>query len=148
MALKFQHEIDAFQLDIQCPEGVVEPNELVAFRWSYTPIEHRLNFLPNVVFDREINNGYNYNNKGSQIKCRRCAASYFTNIENAKNKWEGISLQNRLNLGYTHIASGVLEANDGVMREPDRDGHFGFYESDTANLATKFTIVGELNVTS
>lgn len=148
MALKYQHEIDNFGLDIQCPENVVAPIEITAYRWSFNPIGHALNFLPNVVYDRVTNNPFNYKTAKSNVKCRRCSASYFTNIDSARDKWEGISLQIRLNLGYTHISSGILDENDGVMKEPDKEGHFGFYESDTANLATKFTIVEELNVTS
>lgn len=145
MPLKYQNEIDNFQLDIQCPDAVAPPqNEIDAFRFSFSPITHKLNFLPNVVFDRLTNNPFNYNAASKVRKCSRCGASYYTSLENAQKKWATISRQIRENLGYTHIASGKLNAGDGVMKKPDADGHFGFYENDKTNFADKFALTATL----
>jgi hypothetical protein len=148
MPLKYQREIDDLKIDLECPSEVSIPNNLTAYRWSFLPISHALNFVPNVVFDRETKAPFNYQIAKPQIKCKRCGASYFTNAEGAINRWENLSLQNRLNMGYTHLAIGVLDAADGVMRKPDSDGHFGFYEDEDADLVSKFKPMNILNVAS
>lgn len=145
MALKYQAEIDNFGLSLTCPDNVEPPNgEIDAYRFSYNPINHHLNFLPNVVFDRLTKNPYNYNKASDHIKCSRCGASYYTSIENVKTKWALLSEQIRENLGYTHIAFGKLNNTDGLMKKPAKTGHFGFYENDTVDLSKKFSLVSEL----
>ena len=144
MGLKYQNEIDNFNLDIKCPDEVSEPNGIDAFRFSYNPIGHPLNFLPNVVFDRQTNGTFNYKKASDPVKCKRCGASYYTSLINAKSKWEELSEQNKQNLGYTHIANGILAPIDGLMKEPDKEGHFGFYEYENVDLAKKFKLVSEV----
>ena len=150
MALKYQQEIDRLSLSLSCPEGVYPPNgELPAFRLSFNPIEHPLNFLPNVVFDREKNIPFPYTkrlttNEGKVIVCKRCGASFYLSLESVRKQWENMSDQNKENFGYTHIANGTLNGKDGLMREPEKSGHFGFYEDEKANLTKKFKVSEEL----
>lgn len=144
MPLKYQTEIDQLGLSIACPKQVKSPENIEAYRFCFNPIEHDLNFLPNVVFDRVTNNPFNYIKAPDEIRCSRCGASFYTTLQSAVSKWSALSDQIRENLGYTHIANGILSNTDGVMKEPDRTGHFGFYENDTANLATKFNLIKEL----
>jgi hypothetical protein len=145
MALKYQSEIDKFQLTINCPENVSPPaKEIEAFRFSFSPITHDLNFLPNVVFDRVKPIPFNYAKASAIVKCRRCGASFYINLESALNQWSNLSEQVRDSLGYTHIAAGKLDAQDGLMKEPEKSGHFGFYENDTADLTAKFNLLARL----
>ncbi|MBN9483918.1 MAG: hypothetical protein J0H46_11215 [Bacteroidetes bacterium] len=144
MPLKYQKEIDGLNLQNLCPTETVSPLGVEVFRWSYNPITHERNFLPNVVFDRIINHPYPYHIKDNPTKCKRCGASFFTTIKSAVNAWENMSAQNKANLGYTHIASGILDEKDGLINKPSVTGHFGFYEFDTADLTRKFKILSEL----
>ena len=145
MALKYQHEIEGLNLKDLCPTETIPPLGVEVFRWSYDPINHPNNFLPNVAFDRAVNLPYNYERKDNSIKCRRCASSFFTNISSAIKRWENLSEQNKENFGYTHIASGVLDDKDGIINKPDEStGHFGFYEYDSADLTKKFKNVLDL----
>lgn len=141
MQLKYQNEIDNLDLHGLCPDEVFPPSEEInVFRFSYDPIDHVLNFLPNVVFDRLKPIPFNYKTASPHVKCKRSGASYYIDADNAQDKWDNLPEQVRANLGYTHLATGTLDANDGFMRQPDIDGHFGFYESDNADLAKKFTL--------
>jgi hypothetical protein len=146
MPLRYQAEIDAFALDIACPQEVEPPTGLRVYRWSFSPIDHELNFLPNVIFDRLTNSPVNYATASKTTKCKRCGASFFIDKESAVNKWEHISIENRKNLGYTHLAVGTLENADGLMRKPDREGHFGFYEIEGVDLVSKFQIEDKLKI--
>ncbi len=143
MSLKYQSEIDALGLTF-CPDAVVPETEIEAFRFSFNPIENELNFVPNVIFDRQRNSPFNYEKATAEKKCLRCGASFYLNLESAINKWNNISERIRELLGYTHIANGKLDSNDGLMRVPDITGHFTFYELETANLTTKFNLISEL----
>jgi hypothetical protein len=62
----------------------------------------------------------------------------------AMNNWNSLAEQIRINLGYTHLAYGILQANDGLVDEPNHSGHFGFYESNQANLGKSFQIVDQI----
>jgi hypothetical protein len=146
MKLKYQHEIEGLNLNGLCPTEVIPPLGIEVYRWSYEPVEHHNNFLPNVAFDRAINNPYPYATAKNTDKCKRCAASFFTDMAIAIKKWDGLSGQNKENFGYTHLAKGVLNEKDGVIYEPDKKtGHFGFYEFDDAELVKKFQNIAPLN---
>lgn len=144
MPLKYQTEIDDLQLSISCPTQTISPNDIEAFRFCFNPIEHDLNFLPNVVFDRRTSKPFNFKKATEDVRCSRCGASFYTTLKSAVNKWSALSDQIRENLAYTHIANGILNSTDGVMKQPDKTGHFGFYESDIANLPTKFRLITKL----
>ena len=143
MALKYQTEIDNLQISAVCPNGVLPATGAIAYRFSYTPITHDLNFLPNVVFDRMKGLGFNYGTASANRKCSRCGASFYETRDSAVNKWNSLTEQVRENLGYTHLAVGTLDKTDGLVSTP-RDGHFSFYEYIDADLTKKFKIVADL----
>lgn len=141
MALKYQNEIDNLKLEISCPsESFETQNEIEAYRWTFDPINHQHNFLPNIVFDRVTNSTVNYSKKMPLVKCNRCGASFFTSLESAKTAFGVVNgrLSDVLKLTYTHIAKGTLNKSDGLMKKPDQHGHFGFYEYEKSNLVEKF----------
>lgn len=138
MSLKFQSLINKLELN-DCPSNVFPPpSKILAFRFSYEPIEHEHNFLPNYLLD-EINNlPYNFNqDRIAEQKCLRCGTSFFLSQEAALKKWRKISEQIKLNMGYSHIAEGILEQNDGLMSNPKKN-HFTFYQNEGCDLTKKF----------
>lgn len=143
MPLKYQHEIDGLGLTETCPAAVTVATGIEAFRFCYHPITHNLNFLPNVVFDRQKGVAYNYSRATSEQKCSRCGASFYTTLAIAVNRWNSLPERVRENLGYTHLAQGTLVEEDGLITEEKR-GHFGLYEDVQADLPSKFAIVEEL----
>jgi hypothetical protein len=149
MTLKFQNEIDNFNFTIECPNNVSPiANEVEVFRFSYAPIEHEKNFLPNVVYDK-INGGkFNYNSIGNEnVKCDRCGASFYYNGELAKSSWNSMPEKLRENLKYTHIAKGLFSPGDGLVTPADNYTHFGFYEAEKESadyLKKKFKILSPL----
>lgn len=143
MPLKYQREIDNFNLSIPCPENAIPPDDMDAYRFSFSPVNHEHNFLPNVVFDRIRGIGPNYSKLPDARKCSRCGGSYYKTLEGAKNSWGSLAEQIRDNLGYTHVAHGVLSKEDGFIIPPVTD-HFTFYENDGVLLSEKFTLIEEL----
>lgn len=143
MALKYQPEIDKLLLK-DCPANVMTPKkEIIAFRFAYEPIEHKDNFLPNIIIDKIKSMPFNYSKCDETQKCLRCGASFFLSQEKARNKWDNLSIQFKKNIGYTHISSGVLTNKHGLMNEP-KNGHFTFYESENAELEKSFKLITKL----
>ena len=142
MALKYQNEIDGLNLNINCPNEVIEPDNVLAYRWSYIPVQHPMNFVPNIVFDRLNNSSVNYAKLDNAKKCSRCGVSFYTSLEIAKSVWNSLNetLGEKLKLDYTHISSGVLTRGDGYMKVP-KNGHFGFYENVDVEIENKFTTI-------
>lgn len=144
MELKYQKEIDALGFEILCPNGLTPTSERThAFRLCFDPIDNKLNFLPNIVFDAVKKIPFNYKTASEDVKCRRCAASFYTTQDNLRKKWNSMPEMVRQNLGYTHIAEGFIDNTDGLIRPPDKNGHFGLYESKEAELHNKFSIISE-----
>jgi hypothetical protein len=141
MALKYQAEIDQRTLLAQCPESGTPPDNLSAYRFVYSPINHKLNFLPNIIFDKKIGIGFDYVNAEENVYCSRCGISLYDTLPNAQKAWKKLAPKIKENLGYSHIANGTLVQNDGVMKEIQNNGHFGFYEDINANLPLKFKII-------
>ena len=126
MPLKYQSEIDGFELT-ECPVNIVAfENEVESFRFSYEPIDHDMNFLPNVVFDKAVNAPFNYDTADNARKCLRCGASFYNKIESAVSTWNNLTQQIKENLGYTHIAKGNLDNEDGVISNLGTNCHFTF----------------------
>lgn len=146
MTLKYQDEIDNLRLSIFCPDvsSIIMDGRVYAYRFCFDPINDKHNFLPNIVFDKVRNIFFDYDNAGESTKCSRCGASFYTNIDYAKNKWNSLPERVRVKLGYTHIGYGILELEDGIRKTPDRKGHFSFYENEGVDLGLKFKLIGEL----
>src|ERR1700710_1760168 len=145
MPLKYQNEIDNFNLSIECPINLKwEGGELDAHKFSFAPIENKLNFLPNVLFDRLKGIPFDYIKANELVKCKRCGSSYYDKLDSAITAWNNLSPQVQENLGYTHIALGKLNNQDGYISEISKNGHFGFYENENVDLRLKFKILTSL----
>lgn len=145
MELKYQNEIDNFAFQtLKCPMVNQLPNDLEAYRFSFNPIEHEDNFLPNVVFDRKRGKPFNYTKAVETVRCSRCSSSMYNTLDFARLAWKNLSPQVKENLGYTHLAKGILNNIDGLVTEINQKGHFGFYESNECNPISKFSILEEL----
>lgn len=143
MSLKFQEEIDKLELN-NCPTNVAELlKAIVVFRFSYTPIEHEHNFLPNVIIDKIKNAPVTYELLSSNEKCLRCGTSFYLGADFALKKWKRLPIQFKENYGYTHLASGTLEKGDGLMSE-SKNNHFTFYQNENVQLENKFENIIEL----
>jgi hypothetical protein len=146
MKLKYQAEIDALNLSIQCPCDV-QPitQEVEVFRFSLSPIDHEHNCLPNVVYDRKIGGKYPYSTPGRDLeKCGRCGASFYYNLALAIEAWKNLPPQRREKLKYTHLGRGVISPGDGLIGEPDSTTHFNFYEAEMEDenyLKKKFELI-------
>lgn len=143
MGLKFQAEIDKFNL-VDCPSNVSVPEkDIKAYRFSFEPIEHEYNFLPNVLIDRIKNVPFNFNLCSPEKKCLRCGSSFFLSSESALSKWNKLPIQFKENYGYTHLASGTINKEDGFISIP-QNNHFTFYQKEDVQLEKKFKNITKL----
>ena len=143
MALKYQNVINDLKIE-NCPSNVGKPKEeMVVYRFSFAPIENEHNFLPNFLIDQIKGAPFNYKKCDETRKCLRCGTSFFLSRDKTVDKWNNLSIQFKENYGYTHIASGILKDEDGVMSEPSSE-HFTFYENENRELAKQFKIIEEL----
>jgi hypothetical protein len=142
MILKYQHEINNFKLTISCPQKTSPISKSIyAYRFSFDPISHSLNFLPNVVFDRQKPNYFNYAKASATKQCSRCGASFYLSKPLAINNWNALSDSIRNNLGYTNLAYGILQVGDGLVGQPNDSSHFGFYEAVNATYHNSFKVI-------
>lgn len=135
MPLKYQSEIDAFNFSFECPNNVSAiDKEVEVFRFSFDPIQHSNNFLPNVVFDRINGGGFNYAGTGNETKkCERCGTSFYYDDTLARRAWKSIPPRRKENLKYTHLAKGIFIPGDGLVTEANDYSHFGFYEAENVD---------------
>ncbi len=145
MKLKYQTEIDNFNLTVKCPTDVsLLEDDMYAYRFSLSPITDVLNFLPNVLYDRLKPAIFNYTKASEEKKCKRCGSSYFSDKKKAFNSWNSLSEKIQENLGYSHLAYGILKKSDGWVTNIEESSHFSFYEEENAYLFTQFQIIEEL----
>jgi hypothetical protein len=147
MALKYQSYIDALKLSIICPDNLSQLKEdIEVYRLSYSPISHENNFLPNVIFDPKRNiTFFDYSEKNTDEgkKCLRCGASFFKNVDKAIATLKHLSGQIKQSYGYTCIAKGSLNGEDGLIKHNEKGDHFTLYEFEGVELAKKFEIINE-----
>jgi hypothetical protein len=142
--IKYQHLISKQKLSIDCPFKSCTPSTGVGFRWMFFPIENPNNFLPSILLNEKLNIPSRKNSPDDGDKCSSCALSMFDSERNAIDKFNNIPKHNREMLGYTHIASGIID-NLGLMTNTNKRGHFDFFEYEGIELRSVFTIVAELN---
>jgi hypothetical protein len=114
--------------------------------WTLDPIFDPLNFLPNILYNelrpsikpRRMNAITDKNNV-----CGSCAISLFTSLDIAKAKFLTIKENSRIEIGYTNIAEGSIEHNDGLAGKI-KHGHFNFYEFQGTDLVGKFVNIVEI----
>ena len=166
MALKYQHEIDKRKLKITCPDQAKKPNNQLACRFIFRPMpekcvgilpinirkervlykspKYHIDLLPNIVIDKVLGNGFDYDNASHEDVCSRCNILLYDNLANAKKAWSGFPPRLKNKLGFTHILYGVINDTDGLMDTIDRFGHFGFYENYFSNLSVNLNSITPL----
>ena len=141
--LKYREEMTKRGVTIDCPISVSPSKKISAFRFVYSPKEHELNFIPNVLIDEMKNVPFNYSNDEYQKQlqlCKRCAISLFDTLENIQNRWDNATQKFKKNYGYTHIAEGEIHEGDGLMGDISNTGHFSFYEFEDSNIHERFEL--------
>lgn len=142
--LKYQYLIDQQNLPEECPKKTCIPSHSFGYRWTFAPIENPINFLPNILFNRERNIPPRRNSPTDNERCSACALSMFNSELGARQKFLNIPKLNRGMLGYTHVAKGNLDGL-GVMTLANKYGHFALFEFKDIDLYSVFLIVAELN---
>jgi hypothetical protein len=143
---KFAELFTSLGVEKICPSEDTTEHQGGAFRWTIDPLDHPLNFLPNIIYDklRQTNAPSRINDKADKhAKCKRCALSFFSTEEAAKAKFLTIKESSRLAIGYTHIATGDISKNDGLAGLI-KQGHFNFYEYQGTDFVGKFTNINTL----
>ncbi|QYS91090.1 hypothetical protein JJC04_15010 [Flavobacterium covae] len=70
----------------------------------------------------------------------------YSKIEGAKEKYYELanSFPNFKKTAGTHIANGILDAEDGLITEENYSSHFGLYEFENVELKNKFNVIEKL----
>jgi len=140
--LKYQDIIN--KLEIECPFNNCFTDNLIAYRWIKPPIDNEDNFLPSIVLDVKYNRPSRRNSLDDFRLCSSCGLSMFISEEKAKIRFQWLPLRNQKLLGYTHIAVGNIENEDGLITKASPIGHFDLFEFDNIELGLKFNIISEL----
>lgn len=139
---KYQSLFDEHNLECDCLQNGQTLNA-PAFRWVIDPINHSLNFLPNILYDIAKDAPRRINSVKDDMKCGYCALSFFISKEAAIKKYKGIPKRVQQLIGYNCIAEGTITDKDGVISDII-DEHFNFYEYTSADLKQSFVITTEL----
>lgn len=141
---KYHYLISSLNITQPCPCQNSSELNIEAFRWTHSKIDHQENFLPAKILDEIKQVPPRANVIDDYRKCTLCSISLFDSLENAKKKFNSFNLNTRNKLGYTHIATGLLEITDGVGTPIESNGHFEFFEYSNTDLASKFAIISTI----
>jgi len=139
---KYQHLFEEHQLTCESLTKGIKINSR-AYRWVVGPIDHNLNFLPNILYDIAKSSPRRINSLQDQMKCGYCALSFFTSKDAAINKYKSLPTRAQSLIGYNHIAEGELTDNDGVISEIHND-HFNLFEYISTDLKERFVLTSQL----
>jgi hypothetical protein len=143
-ALLYKHQslFDKFHLS-DCPSPDLNEIQLTAYRWAHSPIEHELNFLPNILYNLRTERP----NRALDPKdmCPECNLSFFIREETARKKLKNYKsfLEKKHKIFtnvYTHIAKGEIEKSDGKCTSIENE-HFGLYEYTNCELRGRFKLL-------
>src|SRR5258706_5804950 len=128
--LKYQSLIDDQNLQIPCPDNSCIPIQKIAYRWVKSDFSDGQSFLPNFIYDQNRGRPPRKNDPTDDYKCSMCALSFFENINASERSVETIGGPSRIKklLGYSHIAEGKLDRDDGLAGIVDETGHFLLFE--------------------
>lgn len=141
--LKYQELINSFNLKNSCPNGAATiKEETLSFRWCLEPISHEWNFLPNHLFDKAKGPPPRKNFSADE-KCDRCGLSFFTSQDSATITFNRLTERIRMLLGYTHVAGGKINTEDGLVSET-KNSHYSLFEFEGVNLMKKFEIIDKM----
>ena len=141
---KYHYIISSLDITQPCPCQNSSELNIEAYRWTHSEINHAENFLPAKILDLIKGTPPRANVIDDYGKCTLCSISLFNSLENALKKIKGFSPSIRKKLGYTHVASGLLEITDGVGTPIEKSGHFEFFEYSNADLTSKFKIISTI----
>lgn len=113
-----------------------------AYRFVFEPLANN-SFIPQGIKSPSRISSANSN---AHKKCSLLALSMFVSESAAVDRFNELKKMCKnieKSLG-THLAVGVINANDGLQYAANADGHFDFHEHASANLATQFSIVKAL----
>ncbi|MFH1115180.1 MAG: hypothetical protein V1792_14820 [Pseudomonadota bacterium] len=140
----FKYQACIRNLGIECPPDNYEQEERDSFRFVKDTGENN-NFLPPLVIKPKRIHSGQFKNDLNEI-CSGYALSFFDTLDNAIEYFA--ELRQQMSNAYksvgTHIARGLLAECDGVMSNPDSDGHFDLHEFAEVALEPKFSIVHDL----
>jgi len=144
MKPKYKDLIDSQNLTITCPPDDYKLNdEIEAVRWVINPIENGLNFLPNHLYN--LKRGTPVRVLSEPLKCGYCSLSFHTSVDASTVAFHSLSSNLQQKLGYTHIATGVIEKASGLMSDPHPiSRHFEFFEVKEISWVNKFVISNPL----
>lgn len=128
---------------IECPVEDAESRNIEAFRWVNEPMTEE-NFFPTRVLDELKEQDIRTFPDGDNLNCLYHALSLYITKKQAIKRFSSFSERMQKKLGYTHLASGVIEENYGECTNADKIGHFSFFEYDGIILENKFKIISEL----
>ncbi len=144
MGYKYKTEIEKLKL-IGCPPENYKPQNLQAFRFVYSDINHPNNFLPVGKISPERTNDFDTENQ-----CKSYGLSMF--VDKSKAQLRFISLLKRTKGRYaTTVGSSIaiinLSENDGKCSDwrDDFYSHFTFHEFDKTDLKNKVESIFPLN---
>jgi hypothetical protein len=122
-----------------CPPTKCEPCSREAFRFVFDPICAR-SFVPVAL----MKPSRGFANDG--LLCVAHALSFFTTQDLAIATYSRVKKGHRQisNKIGSHLATGRLEAADGIATKPSSTGHFAFFEEEGCDLVSRFHIVEKL----
>ena len=133
MQLKYADDLGKHQ---NCPPSTAIPHAKEAFRFVFATIEDGRNFLPvaKLTPQRKLR---------PQDHCVAHALSMYVTRQQAIDRYRFLSSghENFYKTAGDHLARGVMCADDGHGCHYHSNGHFSFFESETANLSTKFSVL-------
>ena len=140
---KYYEALCKLELKITCPSANCISYQMQAYRFVYSDIKHQDNFLPQAIKSqlarrnpaRRIN---------EEETCNDYALSLYAAEESARNMFNGLPKRVKDLLGYSHIACGIIQEQDGVNTKIEPDGHFNLHENMGIDIQSRFKIVGTL----
>jgi hypothetical protein len=144
--LKYQELIDSLELSVPCPDLACQPVDRISFRWVKADFSDGQSFLPNYIYDKNRGKPPRRNDISDKMKCSLCALSFFESLDASNQSVETIGGPSRIEklLGYTHVAQGNLQQDEGLASVVDHAGHFIFFEFVDVVLEQEFTILGRI----
>lgn len=141
---KYQMDMDIIkdECNCECPNKSLNViNSFMAYRYVFEDIYHKSNFLPQFKDDPS-----RFTDANGKKKCDYLSVSMFAKIEGAKERYHQLanSFPNFKKTAGTHIANGVLNADDGLITNEGCLTHFELYEFENAELQNKFTVSEKL----
>lgn len=139
--MRFKYHIFVHDLT-DCPPSHAYAQDLTAFRFVFNQIDDQRNFVPVYILKpkRRLARDPHYKT------CSGYGLSLFDSLENACKRYADLveSVPNFPQTVGTHIAKGQSNKSDGVVTEPNADGHLTLYEFEHIDLQVKFQIVHQV----